>query len=88
MGGEFMGILMPTPWIHSSGLLPPHSTPDQVAYYSKEIPPINEETRRASADMRAAGINTVDASNILDDRSMEAVYGHQDGHLNEGGLTS
>jgi hypothetical protein len=37
MGGEFMGILMPTPWIHPSGLLPPHSTPDQVAYYSKKF---------------------------------------------------
>jgi hypothetical protein len=85
-GGQFMGILMPTPWIHPSGLLPPHSTPDQVAYYSKEIPPITEELRRASADMRAAGVNIIDASNIFDEVSMESVYGDQGGHLNEGGL--
>ena len=26
IGGGFMGILMPTPWIHASGLLPPHSS--------------------------------------------------------------
>jgi hypothetical protein len=53
---------------------------------SKEIPSITGEMRRASTDMRAAGVNIVDASNIFDDVSMESVYGDQSGHLNEGGL--
>jgi hypothetical protein len=86
MGGEFMAILMPTPWIHPSGLLPPHSTPDQVAFYAKEIPPIAEEMRRAGVKMRTAGVNIVDASNFFDNVLMESVYADQVGHLNERGL--
>lgn len=85
-GGDFLGILMPTPWIHASGALPPHSTPDQVAFYAKEIPPVTIEMMRASAEMRAAGINFIDASKFFDDVAMEQVYADQGGHLNIGGL--
>jgi hypothetical protein len=87
-GGRFLGLLMPSPWVHPSGRPPYDSTAEEAAEERPVHAAALPELVRVTRELAGQGVPMLDASRLMDDHPADdpALFLDHHGHLGAEGL--